>query len=170
MKTHTNRLLAMVAVAAVLVGIAVFARTQFDTLFHPSTLAALSGPGMTDSSRYVSASVARHGQHDAALTLHIAAHWHVNANPASLEYLIPTTLSIERNGALREIKAVYPPGRNSGIVLDGKDIQVYEDGTVIPFSGLVTGEGDRIVVRVQACNTKGICLPPADVAASIDKT
>lgn len=169
MKTRINQLVAAAAGVAVLAGIAVFARTQFDTLFH-STFAALGGPGMTDSSRYVSASVARHGQHDAALTLHIAAHWHVNANPASLEYLIPTTLSIERNGALREIKAVYPPGRNSGVVLDGKDIQVYEDGTVIPFSDLMPGEGDRIVVRVQACNTKGICLPPANVAASIDKT
>ena len=124
---------------------------------------------MMDSSRYVSASVAEHGQYG-ALTLHIAAGWHVNAHPASLEYLIPTTLSIERNGASHEVKAVYPPGRNSGVVLDGKNIQVYEDGTVIPFSGLVTGEGDRVVVRVQACNTKGICLPPADVVASIDKT
>ncbi|WP_019939719.1 protein-disulfide reductase DsbD domain-containing protein [Bordetella sp. FB-8] len=168
MKTRINQLVAAAAGVAVLAGIAVFARTQFDTLFH-STFATLGGREMMDSSRYVSASVAGHGQHT-ALTLHIASGWHVNANPASLEYLIPTTLSIERNGALREIKAVYPPGRNSGVVLDGKDIQVYEDGTVIPFSGLMPGEGDRIVVRVQACNTKGICLPPADVAASNDKT
>ncbi|TAM53916.1 MAG: disulfide bond formation protein DsbD [Paraburkholderia sp.] len=171
MKRNVNRILAATAAAAVLAGVALWASLQFCSSQHAPASVVAGSNGMIDSSKYVSASIAEHErQATLTLTLHIAAGWHVNANPASLEYLIPTTLSIEGDGSPQEAKAVYPPGKDSGIVLDGKHIQVYEDGTVIPFLLPAGLANPRIVVHVQACSTQGICLPPANVVASGNRT
>ncbi|PMS19711.1 disulfide bond formation protein DsbD [Trinickia dabaoshanensis] len=174
MKRNVNRILAATAAAAVLAGVALWASSQFGSLqfgsSKPAPASVVAGSsGMINSSNYVSASVAEH-ERQATLTLHITAGWHVNANPASLEYLIPTTLSIEGDGSPQEAKAVYPPGKDSGVVLEGKHIQVYEDGTVIPFSLPPSLPMHRIVVHVQACSTQGICLPPANIVASVNRT
>lgn len=110
-----------------------------------------------------------------AVRLQIAPGWHVNANPASLDYLVPTTLSVESN--LRErlpSTAEYPAGEDSGIRLDNKAILVYDDGAIIrlhPASrSLHTFPRDAVInvlARVQACSDDGICLAPATVNAAL---
>ncbi|KAB0606549.1 protein-disulfide reductase DsbD family protein [Castellaniella defragrans] len=113
-----------------------------------------------NSASHVKASLARTGK-DSVITLHIGRDWHVNANPASLGNLIPSTVLIDRNGEERTVQANYPAGVSSGITIDDTDILVYEDGTRIPVDQLTIEAGDRLVVRVQACNDLGICLAPA---------
>lgn len=169
MKKNVNRVLAASAAVVVLAVAAAFVWIEAGPRAHLPSVTDSQAIGMADSSRYVSASVAARDHH-AELTLHIATDWHVNANPASLESLIPTTLTLQGEGASHDAQAVYPPGRNSGIVIDGKDIQVYEDGTVIPFTAPSNLKSYRVVVHVQACSTQGICLPPANVVASMDTT
>lgn len=174
MKSNVSRALVFLGILAVLAGVAFFAWNQFSQ-FHRSANSIAGGTadsssnmlngGIGDSSRQVSASVAML-PHGAAVTLHVRAGWHVNANPASIEYLIPTAISVEHNGKSHDVQASYPPGKNSGIRIDGKDIQVYEDRTVIPVPGLVSLKDSRVVVRVQACSSQGVCLPPANIVAS----
>lgn len=168
MKSSNRRRAATLSTVVVLAVIAIlFSWHQFSaTHTEPATNnAAAASSGIMDSSAHVTASVARAGE-DGIVTLHIGKDWHVNANPASLENLIASTVMIEHNGSQRAAQATYPPGKSSGITIDGTDILVYEDGTAIPVHGLGGTQGDRVLVRVQACNTRGICLAPATIVAT----
>ena len=168
MKRSSKRRAATLGVALILATVGAF--FGWRQLFAPPTGAAAdnataASSGFMDSSTHVTASLARTGE-DGIVTLHIGKDWHVNANPASLENLIASTVMIEHNGSQRAAQATYPPGKSSGITIDGTDIQVYEDGTAIPTKNLGSAPGDRVLVRVQACNTQGICLAPAMIVAT----
>jgi hypothetical protein len=83
--------------------------------------------------------------------------WHINPSPASLEYLIPTTLTVASEPPLR---IVYPaPVLFASKFLD-RPIKVYE-GTVRILAEFSKGRGHdlRGMLTVQACSTT-ICLPP----------
>lgn len=152
------------ALAAVII-LASAAALTWNRFFGPAdspASGAAAFTGFANSSTHVKASLAMAGQ-DGVITLHIGRDWHVNANPASLDNLIASTVLVERDGAQREVQADYPAGTSSGITIDGTDILVYEDGTRIPVHRLVVEKGDRIVMRVQACNNQGICLAPATI-------
>lgn len=106
--------------------------------------------------------------------LNIRKGWHVNANPASLRFLIPTTVNAEIDHKPVRLDIAYPPGRDSHIKLDGKSILVYDDNTILragmPASTLarVRSAGSLgLVVTVQSCSNKGICLPPAQLRSTI---
>lgn len=165
MKIRINRRLAMPSILAVMAGVALFAWHRFDLLSPTPASADSLGGGIGDSSQQVSASVIMRGP-SVDVTLHIRRGWHVNANPASLKYLIPTTVSIERGESSFAAQASYPPGKNSGLIIDGKNIQVYDDNTIISLSGLASLAGVHIMVHAQACSTKGVCLPPANIVAT----
>lgn len=101
--------------------------------------------------------------------------WHVNANPASLRFLIPTTVKARINHQDVKLKLSYPPGRDSHIKLDGKSIFVYDNNTIlnagVPASTLATARSVgsvRLVVTVQSCSDKGICLAPAQLRSTIE--
>lgn len=115
-----------------------------------------------NSANHVKASLTRTGQ-DGVIALHIGRGWHVNANPASLDNLIPSAVIVEHDDKERLVQADYPAGIRSGIRVGTTDILVYEDGTRIPVHRLNVGAGERLVVRVQACNDQGICLAPATI-------
>lgn len=124
------------------------------------------GSILADSSRSVSVS-ARMNNKEVEVVLHIKKGWHVNANPATLDDLIPTTITVLNQKRPLEAVAHYPAGHDSGIAIDGKTILVYEDMTRIPVSLTQTEVPTRVMVKVQACNDQGICLPPAEVATDI---
>ncbi|WP_350357442.1 protein-disulfide reductase DsbD domain-containing protein [Paraburkholderia fungorum] len=177
---NTRRLsVTTVLILAVLVGAAIFAWSRFQqrrswmTSSDGQTQSASSQAlpfapraGIGDSSQEVAVSVTK-VDHGVEVTLHIQPKWHVNANPASLAYLIPTTISIEQNGTSRPAAAQYPPGRNSGIRVDDRELQVYDDGTRILVSDLSERKDSRLMVHLQACSSDGVCLPPAHIAASV---
>lgn len=123
----------------------------------------------TNSANHVKASFTGTGQ-NGVITLHIGRDWHVDANPASLDNLIPSAVLIEHEGKERSVRADYPAGLSSGIKIGTIDIRVYEDGTRIPVHQLKIDAGERLVVRVQACNDQGICLAPATIPVNEDQT
>ncbi|TAL79516.1 MAG: disulfide bond formation protein DsbD [Burkholderiaceae bacterium] len=155
--------LGALTVAVVLVGGA--ATLTWNSLFASTDPLANSAATFTDfanSSAYVTASLTMRGQ-DGVVALHIGRDWHINANPASLDNLITSTVLIEHDGTQHEVQADYPPGKSSGITIDGTNILVYEDGTHILVHRLAIKAGDRVLMRAQACNNQGICLAPATI-------
>jgi len=109
------------------------------------------------------------------LTLDIQPGWHVNANPASMEFLIPTVASSSVNGELLEIQTRYPRGRVSDITLGDIALEVYDDDAnirLLPDEKQIAmlkeaGKLD-MTVRVQACSDEGVCLAPADLPLTLN--
>ncbi|CAM5376318.1 protein-disulfide reductase DsbD domain-containing protein [Eoetvoesiella caeni] len=171
MKLSKKYTIGIVIIGALLAGAAIVAWHHAERGVLPSnTIAPLAnsqGSILADSSRSVSVS-ARMNNKDVEVVLHIKKGWHVNANPATLEGLIPTTVTVLNQERPLQAVAHYPAGHDGGIAIDGKTILVYEDMTRIPVSVTQTETPTRVRVKVQACNDQGICLPPADVATGID--
>lgn len=98
----------------------------------------------------------------AVVTVTVDPGYHINANPASFEYLIPTRLNVTNQPPLR---VRYPaPVRFRPKFVD-EALDVYE-GTVRITAEFAQGstEPARLfgTVTAQAC-TDEICLPPADL-------
>ncbi len=95
--------------------------------------------------------------------LKIEPGWHVNANPASLEFLIPTTVSASLGGRALSVQASYPAGEV--ITTPVGEWRVYEGLVDIPLTlqaaEVASGGKLDVTVRVQACDDQGQCLPPA---------
>jgi len=109
------------------------------------------------------------------LALDIEPDWHVNANPASMEFLIPTAASSSVNGQSLEIPIQYPRGRVSDITLGDTALEVYDDGASIRLlpdekqTAMLQEAGKLDVkVRVQACSEDGVCLAPSDLPLTLD--
>ncbi|RAP56092.1 protein-disulfide reductase DsbD domain-containing protein [Oleiagrimonas sp. MCCC 1A03011] len=124
--------------------------------------AHFEGPPAADGSRAI------------AVRLLIAPGWHVNANPASFESLIPTTLRTRVAGKPVRLEVRYPLGRTSAIRLQGKPLKVYENGTVLtarmPAPKLIAARADDelvLDVAVQSCSDQGTCLPPAELTTRL---
>jgi uncharacterized protein YyaL (SSP411 family) len=98
------------------------------------------------------------------LTLRVEAGWHVNANPASFNYLVPTRLLIE--GAVPR-RIAYPPGKSFRARFAPEAIRVYE-GEVTILAEFPPGAASRLRARlsVQACNEE-VCLAPSTLAVPL---
>ncbi len=98
-----------------------------------------------------------------AVTLKIDAGFHINANPASLEYLIPTTLNVTE---LKPILVTYPEPVRFKPKFAEQPIDVYEGIILItaafPKGALATVAALHGSVTAQAC-TDLICLPPSEL-------
>ena len=135
----------------------------------PATPTGESGVPTTAEHVRVSAAVQTNGgEVRVVVMVTVDEGYHINANPASFDYLIPTAVRFER---LTPSKMSYPkPVRfQTAFATDGLD--VYEGtvrldaqfgGGALPVSGPIHG-----VVRAQACDAR-ICLPPAELPFSID--
>ena len=67
------------------------------------------------------------------LDLKIAAGWHVNANPAGQENLIPTTVVVDTDTAVEIVDIAYPKGRAARFEFSDRSLNVYEGSLTIPF-------------------------------------
>jgi uncharacterized protein len=83
--------------------------------------------------------------------LGIRAGWHVNANPASLDFLIPTKVE----GEVR--KLVYPPGEVFHSAFAAELLRVYS-GTVA-IRAEAAAQAGAVRLTYQACDDRR-CLPP----------
>ena len=123
-----------------------------------------------ETSDHVRASaVVRAGEKDdeIVVTLQIDDGYHVNANPASFDYLIPTSVAF---AGLTSPGTKYPKPSRFKSAFAPDELAVYE-GTVplvvtvpkgtIATQGELTGQVD-----VQACDAK-ICLPPSKLPFSV---
>ncbi|HEY7819307.1 MAG TPA: hypothetical protein VIG29_13870, partial [Vicinamibacteria bacterium] len=75
--------------------------------------------------------------------------WHINANPASSPYLIPTEIRGARD-------VIYPKGKPMTFAFSKDPLSVYDGEVVIPF----TAEGPVVLVY-QACDDTR-CLSPIE--------
>jgi hypothetical protein len=121
-------------------------------------------PGSSRTEDHVHVTARRAGD-TLLITLRIDTGYHVNANPASDDYLIATSVAFA--GAVPE-RIDYPPGIPFKPAFADKPIEVYE-GTVVVVATFPAGALDRahdlgFTVTAQAC-TKVICLPPNDITA-----
>lgn len=146
----------------------------------PMLLASSGVSGMPDSADKVHVQawfpgpVTHQGTRPLSVRLHMSSGWHVNAHPASLPSLIPTTLKATAAGKPVALHTQYPPGVNSGISLGGTAIKVYSSDTTLnatlPAKAVAAAKAAgalRVTVQVQSCSNRGICLPPADLHARL---
>ena len=106
------------------------------------------------------------GSVDYSLELKILKGYHIQANPASQEYLIAVTAKLEPVEGLKIGEPVYPKGIPFRLKGSDRDISTYEDSVVIKIpiqteKGLKPGE---IVLkgslRYQGCDAI-LCFPPS---------
>jgi uncharacterized protein len=135
------------------------------------------GPGQAfhipETADHVRASVAlQAGPYDdeIVVTLKIDDGYHVNANPASFDYLIATSIAFDQ---LHPSKVDYPkPVRfKPAFAPDGLD--VYEGNVALvatfPKDSLKGHKDIQGAATAQACNTQ-ICLPPSNLAVTLSST
>jgi thiol:disulfide interchange protein DsbD len=93
--------------------------------------------------------------------------WHVNANPPTLEYLIPTEVKLEPVDGLTFGKMQYPQATRLKFAFAEEELDVYEGRVIIRFPVSIAGgeQPDEKVIegtfRYQACNDQ-VCLAPVN--------
>ncbi len=102
-----------------------------------------------------------------AVVLDLAPGFHVNANPPSLDFLVPTRLVPQAHPALRWGEVQYPPGEALAAEWAGPTpIRVYAGRTVLVVDGTVSPEAPlgptilRLTLSYQGC-AASTCYPPA---------
>lgn len=65
------------------------------------------------------------------LQLKIAAGWHINANPAGQDYLIPTTVELDANAPVEIVDIAYPKGKSMRFEFSDDPLNVYEENLTI---------------------------------------
>jgi hypothetical protein len=133
--------------------------------FFASTHASASQPPLPEqTSGHVRATGTAHHAVDAdeiVVTLEIQKGYHINANPASFDFLIPTSVAF---GALRPHAIRYPAPIPFQSRFAPDRLNVYE-GTVQITASLEKGALNdlqklRASLSAQAC-TETVCLPPS---------
>ena len=104
---------------------------------------------------------------DVEVQLELAEGWHINANPSSLDLLIPTTVSVSPDASVEILSVTYPKGKPFYADFSETPISIYEgDVTVTMKLKLKPGETIKktfplnIDVRYQACDAHR-CTPPS---------
>jgi thiol:disulfide interchange protein DsbD len=107
------------------------------------------------------------------VTLNIKHPYHVNANPASEKFLIPTTVTIDPVPGITFAAPQYPKGLLREFAFTGgKKIAVYEGKIVVRVTATPSKQlkGGEVTVRgkvnYQACDDKS-CYPPGDLPFSL---
>lgn len=115
------------------------------------------------------------GAGEAAVRLDITEGFHVNANPASDKFYIPTELRAEAQEGITPGKPVYPASVSRKLSFSEKPLAVYEGQAVIKLplradKNAAQGRHTfRVKLRVQPCNDQ-TCLQPREIEAAIPVT
>ena len=103
--------------------------------------------------------------------LRVAEGWHVNANPVSLEFLIPTRLNAAIRGGRALPEPVYPAAKMLRTPLGALGVFEHEARLLLPLpEGFVkeaTGKTLELRLEAQACNDTGTCLPPETIESKM---
>lgn len=98
--------------------------------------------------------------------------WHINAHEPTLEYLIPTELSVEPVEGLNFGKTLYPDPVRVRFEFADQEFAVYEGRVIIRFP-VVVARGESLgqkeikaTLQFQACSDQ-ICLAPASIDINI---
>ena len=115
-----------------------------------------------DSAAHVKAAAqgASHADHDEILvTLTIDPGYHLNANPASIDYLIPTVVTVP---SAPDAKITYPAGQVFKPKFSPEGISVYEGSVAIradlPKGSLASPRARRCALRCRRARPKSASL------------
>ena len=106
------------------------------------------------------------------ISVAVSEGYHLQANPASEDYLIPTRLELKTSGGVTVGKISYPPGKPYRLNGAEKDLQTYNGNfkiTVLLKASGAAALGKRTLqgrLHYQACDSK-TCLFPASVPLTI---
>jgi hypothetical protein len=119
--------------------------------------------GTADHVYVVSADRASSDRDTLLIKLRIDPGYHINANAASADYLIPTSVSF---AGIKPERVAYPSPVFFEPRFGDEPIEVYE-GTMVIAATIAKGALDQasaieVTVTAQAC-TDQICLPPAQL-------
>lgn len=115
-----------------------------------------------------SVELARRASTQAVFTFHVADGYHVQANPATNEFLIPTSLELPNACGVKAGSPVYPAPLSVRLEGTDRDLAVWEQTfqVVVPLSaGRFARRGDCILhgtLVFQACDLR-TCLSPASI-------
>ena len=98
------------------------------------------------------------------LQLEIAAGWHINANPAGQDNLIPTTLAVDVDMPVEIVDIAYPKGKSMRFEFSDESLNVYEDSLTIPIKlkqkSNATGSSKvTLKLTYQPCNDTECLFP-----------
>lgn len=156
-------------------------RTQINNFIFILSLAlAASAPAqLTSSAEHVKTqtllsvdNVHAGGTFQIAVIADLDEGWHVNAHKPTLDYLIPTALTLEPVAGLTFGEIKYPESINLKFDFAEEALDVYEKRIVMNFSVTVAREempAPKMVkgtLEFQACNDQ-MCLAPAEVDINI---
>lgn len=105
------------------------------------------------------------GTGEVTLRLTIQSGYHVNANPPTFPYLIPTEIAIVPADGIAAGPVSYPPPVNARFAFSEKPLAVYEGNIGIKAtlkaekSALAGKRTVKATLRVQACDDQ-VCYPP----------
>ena len=136
---------------------------------------AQAPPAATSLLRPTAAGVQVAAGGSAKVTVHmvIAPGWHVYSNPPSLEYNIPTRVSLAGGFGVTAGKAVYPAGREVKFASDEQSMRVYDGelDVIVPVTAAANAvNGAHTLhgkVDFQSCNNQ-MCLAPASVPYTVE--
>ncbi|HLL71172.1 MAG TPA: protein-disulfide reductase DsbD domain-containing protein [Pyrinomonadaceae bacterium] len=112
---------------------------------------------------------------DVSVRLSIADGYHVNANPATEKFLIPTSLNVKPDAGITVGKIAYPTALKKKFPFAEVPLAVYEGDTVIKLTisaprdaqpGQHTLAAD---IRVQPCDDQK-CYPPTTIKTGVEVT
>lgn len=105
------------------------------------------------------------GWYPVVIQLEIQESWHVNANPASDAFLVPTAVA-ESAGSLRDLR--YPHPKMARFPFADEPIAVWEKRALITGSILPPNSGQATVtLTYQACDDER-CLPPVRLEVPVE--
>ena len=112
---------------------------------------------------------------DAVVRLNVQNGYHVNANPASFSYLIPTELKVAPASGVSVDFVTYPDPVTRTFSFADEPLKVYEGDTSVKAKlkaapSAETGKHNLSAqLRVQACNDQ-VCYPPGQIEVTIPVT
>ena len=143
----------------------------------PSPVSSPSPTAITSSADVVKVSTAdvsipQGGSADATVTLSVSPGFHINANPATFTYQIPTEVTVGKIAGLVAGKAAYPAAVKRKFQFEQQPLAVYEGDAQVKIKLQTEATASRgaqtvpVTVRVQACDNEK-CFPPATLSATI---
>ena len=104
------------------------------------------------------------GIYDVVLQLNIAEGWHMNANPASQDNLIPTTVTVNADTSVEIVDIAYPKGRTAHFEFSDESLNVYEGNLMIPLKLRLKSNPQKstsvtLKLTYQPCNETECLLP-----------
>ena len=118
---------------------------------------------LTDRTAYQPGETAR-----IAVRLSIESGWHVNSNPATFDWLIPTTVTIEPPEGWPEASVSYPEGEIQTFGFSEEPLSVY-DGEVtlmaridVPATAAEGAQPLTVGLLYQSCDDR-VCLAPVEL-------